>query len=564
MSPIFAPDAATTSQRFTPVRTARAAGALAVAIGLAVSFGCARAQAPSARVPVPEPALATITIPRLAAPIRFLTNDLLEGRVVGHRGNEIAEIFVASALERTGLAGVNVSSDGPYYQSFELLGAVAEPGNTLVVSGPAVSGAARATYEIGPDFSPINISTLGEVSGNLVVAGYGISDPAHGEDDYQGVEAAGKIVLVLDGSGTLNLLDVTPTVKARVAKAHGATGLIIATPVIDGKRVWPDAISPKVNRFIPPARTDGVEIPVVNISLKLADRLLAPRGQTVDSLTKRLAETRTGASFALPGQRATIAVHLARRRVVVRNLLAVMEGTDPVLKNELVVIGAHFDANGIDDKGLIYRGADDNASGASAVLAVAGAFAQAAADGMRPKRTVVFALWNSEEKARSGSTYYVGHPVPAWGTVVVNVNLDQIGRNEENDGSDPRLQVFPMSSAEENANVVHLLGYSLCPDVARIVMEENATIGLTVKQDYDDHPSNLLRRSDHWAFLLKGVPAVFLHTGLPPDYHLPTDTIDKINFPKLQRITILAFRTVWRLATETERPQPPRMDGRTD
>jgi Zn-dependent M28 family amino/carboxypeptidase len=242
--------------------------------------------------------------------------------------------------------------------------------------------------------------------------------------------------------------------------------------------------------------------------------------------------------------------------------LGMVEGTDPVLRNEVVVVGAHFDANGIDDKGLIYSGADDNGSGAVAVLAVAEAFAKAAEVGQRPKRTVVFALWNSEEKGISGSAYYVEHPQPAWGKVVVNVNIDHAGRNEENvDASDPRFRGFPLMKGEQNANVVHLLGYSMCPDAAKVVMDENASVGLDVRQDYDQHVSGLLQRSDQWPFLSKGIPAVFLSTGLHPDYHLPTDTIEKINFPKLEKIARLAFRTVWHLANQAQRPAPPKPAG---
>ena len=514
-------------------------------------------RAPAALAAVPERALQSITVANLDAHLRFLTSDLLEGRVVGHRGNGIAEIYIASVFERLGLTGVGGSKESPYWQTFEMVGSTRAPGNRLAIRG----GGHDSTLEIGPDFSPSNFSAVKEAIGGVVFAGYGISDPKSGYDDYKGIDAAGKIVIILDGVGKLGLVGVSPAGKAANAAAHGAVGVLalLATRVtLDGNRTWPETVSPKVNRYVLPEATETLAIPVANISSRVADRLLG-EGRSTAAVAKALDETKAPASFDIAGLRATLAVNLNRRRVPVRNLVAIVEGTDPTVKQELVVVGAHFDANGIDDKGLIYTGADDNGSGASAVLAIAEAFARAAQSGLRPRRTVVFALWNAEEKGRGGSTYYVGHPVPAWGKVVVNVNLDHVGRNEENvDLADPRFVGFPLMSSEQNANVLHLLGYSYCPDVAKVVMEENRAIGLDVREDYDRHPSQLVQRSDHWSFLSKGIPAIFLHTGLHPDYHMPTDTIEKINFPKSEKIARLAFRSVWRLATQAASPQPPR------
>ena len=540
-----------------------------VPVLLAVSLLLALVHAaPSAPpIAVPARALASITARNMAAHLRFLTSDLLEGRVVGHRGNDVAQVYIASVLERLGLEGVDIARDGPYYQPFEMVGEVRGPGNRLVVRQGQAGQETERPYEIGADFMPVNISGIGEASGPVAFAGYGISSPAFGRDDYQGLDVRGKIVLVQEGPLNVPASEVTPSVKARTAQAHGAVGLIIITSAmatIDGNRVWPEKTSPKVNRYILIERAENVDIPVADITVRLADQLLGD-GHTVQALQKALDAKQPGTSFALPSVRADLAINLVRRHVIVRNLLAMVRGTDPKLKNEVVVIGAHFDANGIDDKGLIYTGADDNGSGTAAVLNVAEAFARAAEAGWRPRRTVLFALWDGEEKGRAGSTYYVGHRLPAWGTVVVDINVDHAGRNEENiDQSDPRFKGFPLMSSQQNANVLHLLAYSFCPDVAKVVMEENKAIGLDVREDYDQHVSNLVRRSDHWSFLSAGIPAVFLHTGLHPDYHMPTDTIEKINFPKLEKVARLAFRTVWHLSNQDARPQPPRAKAAAD
>jgi Zn-dependent M28 family amino/carboxypeptidase len=180
---------------------------------------------------------------------------------------------------------------------------------------------------------------------------------------------------------------------------------------------------------------------------------------------------------------------------------------------------------------------------------MAAAFTRAAAQGARPARAVVFALWNGEEKGSLGAEYYVSHPQPAR-RVVANINLDMVGRDEDiPDPDDPRYRGFAKTRAADNTNVVHLLGYTYAPDLAHEAEIANETIHLTVKQDYDRDSQSLVRRSDDWPFLQHGIPAVFLTTGLHPDYHTPSDDTARIDFAKLERITELASRLVWLAAT---------------
>jgi Zn-dependent M28 family amino/carboxypeptidase len=234
------------------------------------------------------------------------------------------------------------------------------------------------------------------------------------------------------------------------------------------------------------------------------------------------------------------------------NILGMVEGRR--LPAEVVVVGAHLDHDGIDEAGRIYNGADDNASGTAAVIAMAAAFTRAAAHGALPARAVVFALWNGEEKGELGAEYYVAHPQPPR-RVVANINLDMVGRDEDiPDPDDPRYRGFAKTRAADNVNVVHLLGYSYAPDLARDTEVANDTIHLTVKEDYDRDSQNLVRRSDNWPFIAHGIPAVFLTTGLHPDYHTPTDDTARIDFAKLQRITELASRLVW-IAADGETPR---------
>jgi Zn-dependent M28 family amino/carboxypeptidase len=223
-----------------------------------------------------------------------------------------------------------------------------------------------------------------------------------------------------------------------------------------------------------------------------------------------------------------------------------------------VVIGAHLDHDGVDPKRGVMNGADDDGSGMAAVLEVAEAFATAAAANVRPARTIVFAFWNAEEEGLFGSRHFVSHPSPP-GRPVANLNLDMVGRHEDvPDPSNPRFTGLPKTRAKDSANVLHLLGYSHSPDLTEAVREANVRVRLDVRTSYDGGSHNLLRRSDQWSFLERGIPALFLTTGLHPDYHTPEDDVDKIDFAKLVRVARLTFEAAWRIADASA---PPRFVG---
>jgi Zn-dependent M28 family amino/carboxypeptidase len=249
---------------------------------------------------------------------------------------------------------------------------------------------------------------------------------------------------------------------------------------------------------------------------------------------------------------ATLNPDVSARPIVIDNILGMVEGRQA--SQEMIVVGAHMDHDGIDEAGRVYNGADDNASGTAAVLAIAAAFARAASHGSHPARAVVFALWNGEEKGSLGAEFYLRQPAPAR-KIVADVNLDMIGREEEiPDPDNPRFRGFSKTSAAQNTNVVHLLGYSYSPEFARMAERANEATRLTIKEDYDRDAQNLVRRSDNWPFLAHGIPAVFLTTGLHPDYHTPDDDTERIDFPKLERITELAARLAW-MAADGDAPR---------
>jgi Zn-dependent M28 family amino/carboxypeptidase len=242
-------------------------------------------------------------------------------------------------------------------------------------------------------------------------------------------------------------------------------------------------------------------------------------------------------------------VDIDRRPFPTQNVVGVVEGSDAQLRREAVVIGAHYDHDGETD-GQVWYGADDNASGTAALIELAEAFGSL---NRRPRRTIVLVAFAGEEKGQVGSHHYVANPfVPAAQTVAM-FQLDMIGRNEEHP-ADSTLGLDRETSAG-NANNVNIIGSTFSPSLAREVRDANGPIGLILEFRYDQTREVLLRRSDQWPFLQKKIPALFVHTGEHPDYHRPTDTADKINYPKLEKIARLVYLAAERTANAPGRPQ---------
>jgi hypothetical protein len=503
----------------------------------------AAAAQPAAR-PMPAAvagAIEQVTAAELQQHVAVLASDELAGRGLGHEGNRRAEKYIEDAL-RT--ADVPAASPGGYLQPVQVYQPVLGPAGRLTITGPG-AGAPLADLTVGSDFHPLPLSGDRAVTGPLVFAGHGISAPELRHDDYARGDARGAILLVLDDAPdavrrapgfTSEEASEIGSIGRKMADArkHGALGLVVVRQYLgDVRGAWPDrpSIRSASYRLFAPMRAAPLAVGAIS--------------QTAAGPVRRALET---------GQRltATLNPDVIARPVVMSNVLGLIEARKA--GSEMVVVGAHLDHDGIDEAGRIYNGADDNASGTAAVLAMASAFARAASQGARPERAVVFALWNGEEKGSLGAEFFADSPVPAR-RIVANINLDMVGRREEiPDPDDSRFRGFPRTTSLQSANVVHLLGYSYSPDLARIVGEANDTTRLTIKEDYDRESQGLLRRSDNWPFLQRGVPAVFLTTGLHPDYHTPDDDTERLDFAKLERITELAGRAAW-MAAAGEAPR---------
>jgi Zn-dependent M28 family amino/carboxypeptidase len=241
------------------------------------------------------------------------------------------------------------------------------------------------------------------------------------------------------------------------------------------------------------------------------------------------------------------------RKDLTQNVVAMVEGSDPVLKNTYVFFGAHLDhvgySTGSETQGRvntpleqdrIWNGADDDGSGSAALLALAKAFQQ----GPRPKRSVVFVWHAGEEEGLLGSEYMAAHPVVPIDRIQAQLNIDMIGRNRDDD--------------PKQADTLYVIGQDrISTDLHNLIVDTNAgqPAPLTLDYEFNDaqDPNRFYVRSDHYSYAVKGIPIAFFFTGTHPDYHANTDTVDKILFPKLRRIAQFVYEAGFRIAN-SERP----------
>jgi len=504
-----------------------------------------------------DPGLATIKADALKGHIYFLASDEMGGRdSLSHEGRIAAE-YIAAFFHRAGLKPVG--TNGTYFQNFPMVEAQLDRDHTYLRA--RIGGSTTRDFAIGQDFSLSRQGNVdAEVNAPLVFAGYGIAAPEYAYDDFKGVEVRGKVVMVLTHEpqehdpnsrfkGKFNTVHAFNFWKPEVIRQHGAAGILIVqekTPDRIRQRT-PSGPTNNQIRTDRPAHTltsPYLDLPFFTITRQTADALLAPLGKTIDDLQDEIDKTGQPHSVAVPDVSVGMRRAIKDRSVVqTRNVVGVLEGSDPQLKDEYVLVTGHYDHVG--QKGpFIYHGADDNASACAAVIAIAEAFRAAGP----PKRSLMFLVFEAEEDGLLGAFHYVADPIVPLANTVAVLNSDMIGRDED----DPQWKTH----AEENRNQVNVVGTLYNPDLRHVIDVQNREIGLKLdyKTDSDD-PEGWFSRSDHYPFAVKGVPMVMFNTGEHPDYHTANDTWDRINYPKIEKITRLIYLSAKDLANSPTRPK---------
>ena len=403
--------------------------------------------------------------------------------------------------------------------------------------------------------------------------GFGIAAPSLDHDDYRSADLEGAVALMLNHEpgefrtdsffdGAVASEDSRLVRKVLAAQAQGAVAVLVAPDLHNhGRRrlarpmrdVWPTQPR-RVPRYELASWVQAVRIPVVQISGELAERIVGAAARAFDELAAAAERPGGVDALTLEGARAEMTTSVLRRTVPNRNVVGLIEGADPDRRNEWLIISAHYDHEGASEQ-RIFNGADDDASGVAGLLEIAEAYGVAASEGFRPQRSILLAAWNSEEQGLLGAWAYTQSPLHPLARTVAVLNMDMIGRDEEVPATvGPRFRGLSPQTAASNRNAVNILGYSRSPDLRRATERANDLTGLDLRFRYDDNDSNLLRRSDQWPFLYRGVPAIFVHTGLHPDYHTERDRPDKIRYDKMTRIVRLVHQLSWDLAESDGRP----------
>ena len=510
----------------------------------------------------------SITQNSLRADLFFLAGDAMRGRLTDTDENRAAADYIRSRFERLGLKPAAPSNS--YFQTFNLMTPTLgrDNGLDLITSDDAVQHLTE-----GQAFYPQRFSATGRARGEVVFAGFGITAPKLQYDDYRGV--SGRIALILDHEpgerdpnspfdGVVTSEWSTPWRKALAAQEKGARAVLFVSDVHNhpglsnfeatARTFWPDQ-PPRIKSYTLAVWADRIHIPVVQISTAVGEELAARAGKSLEELA-RSAESAHGISpVVLPGISVEVRTAVDRHIVPDRNVVALLDGSDPRLKNEWIIISAHFDHDGADATQIL-NGADDNGSGTVALLEIAEAYATAAKEGHRAKRSVLFAAWNSEERGLLGAWAYTEQPLAPLSSIAAVLNMDMVGRNEEVPvGGGARFNGLEVQTAESNNNALNVMGYLRVPDLTASIERSNGAIGLELKKRYDNNVSQLVRRSDQWPFLQNGVPALGFMTGLHPDYHTRYDRPEKINYPKLERIARFVHQASWDIANADVRPK---------
>ena len=539
---------------------------LTVALGLplpAASFaqGKSKAVAMAATSAPTAHGVDLITAAQMRDYLYFIASDEMEGRDTPSRGLNTVAKFIAMNLSRWGFkpAGDN----GTFFQTIALKRNKVD----VAATSATING---QTFAPGTDF--IAFSNAGTATGPLVYAGHGWFIKSKNIDAYQGMDVKDKIVVVNGSEGLPK--GVTPQEvfaggkqgvdwadPLTYAEMRGAKGIIaIASPSLMSRwemlrQRWQEQPPVTVEKF--QSEAAAKPIPRIILSPKMAAALLAGEKQTVEAVTAGIASNEPVPAFEFsPSKQVSFTVAASDNGTTTQNVVAIWEGSDPVLKNEYVAVGAHYDHVGIgnpDKNGdTIYNGADDDGSGTTGVLAMAEAISHT---NPRPKRSILFVWHCGEEKGLWGSRYFTDNPTVPLDKVVTQLNIDMIGRSKK-DGD-----VNPRNAELSGPNEIYVIGSRMMStELGEMTESVNKNfLNLTLNYKYDDpnDPNRFFFRSDHFNYARKGIPIAFFFDGEHEDYHRPGDSPDKIDYEKMQKVTRTIYTLLWTIA---ERPTRPKVD----
>ncbi len=490
----------------------------------------------------------TITAEGLRADLSVLADDSLEGRDTGKEGLNKAANYLAARYKTLGLEPVG--DNGSYFQHFDLDAPITNSVSYTVtdLEGNVVDESTHSPESIAT-FSTL-IGGSGSVSGDIIFAGYGIVDEEKGINQLP-EEVEGKWFLLFYDRQITNFR----ALQGMIGEGKAVGAILIMDKDAEAFKTQAER---QQDSFGKPGRLslsylnsdDEFASAVERVDPEFAATLLGL--EDVSALWELESKVKESPDAFEASPLKYSLKHIPdyeNAKVTVQNVVAFIEGSDSLLKNEVVVLSSHYDHVGIgrpDSTGdTIYNGADDDGSGTVATLHAAQAIMNAVQAGAELKRSVLFLHVAGEEKGLLGSRYYSDHPIFPIEETVANINIDMVGRLDPEHENDP--------------DYIYVIGGKIISSGLQAMMEEAnmQSVNITLSDRYNDldDPNQFYRRSDHWNFGRLGVPFVFFFNGTHADYHRPSDSVDKIHFDALTKRTQLVYMTTAKVANAAERPE---------
>ena len=483
--------------------------------------------------------------------LTYIASDELEGRDTPSKGLDLAAKYIAEHLNKLGIKPAG--DEGTYFQKFPLRQ------SKIIAKGTKLSFNGQQ-FEYGADF--LTSLNPAEIAGSgLVFAGNGWVIKSKNINPYQGIDVKDKIVIV---SNTLPKGVTFGDLKGPIgddwmsppyyAQMNGAKA-VITFASFNNLANWEGT---KWNQSDKGAVQFGEQKSVLTIpSISATPRLLSALFQgeklTGGNLFVKAVSGEPLESFNLKAEkRVSVSVAVKTEIVHTQNVVGILEGSDPVLKNEYVAVGAHYDHVGMNPFAIgpdkIYNGADDDGSGTVTVMGIAEAFAK----GPKPKRSILFIWHAGEEKGLWGSEYYSNHPTVPISSIVTQLNIDMVGRAQNaSDIAAAKNKNLPKSGE------VYLIGSKMMStelgEVSESVNKSFLNMSFNYKYDDPKDPEQFFYRSDHFNYARKGIPIIFFMDGDHDDYHQLSDSVEKIDFENMEKIGRTIMATGWELANRPTR-----------
>lgn len=481
--------------------------------------------------------------------LNFIASDEMEGRDTPSKGLDMAAKFLATNLSRWGLKPGG--DNGSFFQKISLTRTKTDSANTSIeIAGQA--------YKPGSDFiafpSPIDITAP------VVFVSHGWVIKSKNINPYQNIDIKDKIVVLsedfpknasyadLNGKRGEDWIEPFDYIERNGGKA------VITIPSFDQLAYWDrtnEYFQDKGRVIFDKLSKKPTSLPYIILSPKLLVKLFSKESQPARSIFND--ENQSVSPFALKeDNKVTLKIATKKQLESTQNVIAILEGSDPVLKDEYVAIGAHYDHVGVGEAvngDKIYNGADDDGSGTVAVLQLAEAFSNAP----RPKRSIMFVWHCGEEKGLLGSRYLMKFPTVPLDKIITQLNIDMIGRSKQADDNNPANS--ELSGPDEIYVIGSKLMSSELGQVSDSINSSNLNLKFNFKYDDPNDRNRFFFRSDHFNYAQKGIPIIFYFNGVHQDYHRPSDSVDKIDYQKMEKVTRTIYLTATELANRTSRPK---------